>query len=399
MRLLFTTTGHAGHVLPLVPLARACIRAGHEVRVAGARSRGDVVRRSGLPFWPFADPPADEVGAVFAPTVRLPAEEANAVVIGEVFGRLGAGAALPGLEAMIETWRPDAIVRESYEFASVIAAERAGIPHVRVATGLASTEDWLLGYAGATVPIEAIRASPQLSFTPPALDDGAVAHRFRVAGSEPGPNRWGEPLVYVTFGSVAAGLPLFPAVYRAALDALADLPVRVLMTIGEHGDPAELGPLPANAAVEQWVPQADVVPHAAAVVCHGGYGTTIGALTAGVPLVVAPLFADQGRNAARVAAVGAGLALPMAASIEAAGRVGAGRVRVAGAQRALVPGCGAPRRRLRAGAAARGCCAGRARVSCRAAARRVTAAGWGGEGAGRAADFGEASCPGRAGDH
>jgi UDP:flavonoid glycosyltransferase YjiC (YdhE family) len=37
MRLLFTTTGQAGHVLPLVPLARACLRAGHEVRVAGPR--------------------------------------------------------------------------------------------------------------------------------------------------------------------------------------------------------------------------------------------------------------------------------------------------------------------------------------------------------------------------
>ena len=68
MRLLFTTTGHAGHVLPLVPLARACLGAGHEVRVAGPRSRGDVVRRAGLPFWPFADPPADEVG----PSSRRP---------------------------------------------------------------------------------------------------------------------------------------------------------------------------------------------------------------------------------------------------------------------------------------------------------------------------------------
>jgi UDP:flavonoid glycosyltransferase YjiC (YdhE family) len=326
MRLLFTTTGHAGHVLPLVPLARACMRAGHEVRVAGPLSRADVVRRAGLPFWPFADPPADEVWAVFAPTAGMPPEEANAVVIREVFGRLDAGAALPGVEAMIETWRPDAIVRESYEFASVVAAERAGVPHVRVATGLASTEEWLLGHVGSALPIEAIRASPLVSFTPPALDDGAVSHRFRVAGTEPGPNRWGEPLVYVTFGSVAAGLPLFPAVYRAALDELADLPVRVLMTIGSSGDVAELGPLPANVVVEHWVPQAEVVSHAAAVVCHGGYGTTVGALAAGVPLVVAPLFADQGRNAARVAAVGAGLALPMAPSIEAADVSGLGEL-------------------------------------------------------------------------
>jgi UDP:flavonoid glycosyltransferase YjiC (YdhE family) len=322
MRLLLTTTGHAGHVLPLVPLARACLCAGHDVRVAGPRSRGDVVRRAGLPFWPFADPPEEETGRAFAPTAEMAPEAANGVVIGEIFGRLAAGAALPGLREMISTWRPDAVVRESYEFASVIAAEEAGIPHVRVATGLASTEEWLLGYAGA----EAIRASPLLSFTPPAVDDGAVTHRFRVAGSEPGPNRWGEPLVYVTFGSVAAATPLFPGVYRTALEELADLPVRVLMTIGPHGDIAELGPLPANATVERWVPQDEVVAHAVVVVCHGGYGTTVGALAAGVPLVVAPLFADQGRNAARVVEVGAGLALPMAPSIVSADVAGLGEL-------------------------------------------------------------------------
>ena len=178
MRFLFTTTGHAGHVLPLVPLARACLRAGHEVRVAGPRSRGGVVRDAGLPFWPFDDPPEDEVREVFAPTAAMPAEEANAVVIGEVFGRLAAGAALPGVQAMVEAWRPDAIVRESYEFASVRAAERAGVPHVRVATGLASTEEWVLGHV-ADAPVEEIRASPLISFTPPGLDDGPVAHRFR----------------------------------------------------------------------------------------------------------------------------------------------------------------------------------------------------------------------------
>ena len=321
MRLLFASTGHAGHVLPLVPLARACLRAGHEVRVAAPRSRGAVVRDAGLPFWPFADPPEDEVWSVFAPTAGMPPEQANAVVIGEIFGRLAAGAALPGLRAMVETWRPDAIVRESYEFASVLAAEEAGIPHVRVGTGLASTEEWLLGHTSG-LPHEAVRASPLMTFTPPALDDGPASHRFRV--DAPAPSDPGEPLVYVTFGSVTGGTPLFPRLYRAALDALADLPVRVLMTIGEQGELADLGPLPANATVERWVPQTEVLPRAVAVVCHGGYGTTVGAMAAGVPLVVAPLFADQGRNAARVAEVGAGLARPMAASIATADVSGLG---------------------------------------------------------------------------
>jgi UDP:flavonoid glycosyltransferase YjiC (YdhE family) len=52
------------------------------------------------------------------------------------------------------------------------------------------------------------------------------------------------------------------------------------------------------------------MPHAAAMVSHGGSGTTRMALAAGVPAVVVPGFADQPRNAERVAELGAGIALP-----------------------------------------------------------------------------------------
>jgi UDP:flavonoid glycosyltransferase YjiC (YdhE family) len=64
--------------------------------------------------------------------------------------------------------------------------------------------------------------------------------------------------------------------------------------------------VPANVHVEAWIPQAGVLPEAAVVVCHGGSGTTFGALAAGVPLVVVPLFADQPANGRVVAAAGAG---------------------------------------------------------------------------------------------
>ena len=81
------------------------------------------------------------------------------------------------------------------------------------------------------------------------------------------------------------------------------------MTLGTEVDPAALGPVPANVHVERWVPQADVMPVAAAMVGHGGSGSTLMAMAAGLPLAVVPLFADQPDNAARVALLGAGLAL------------------------------------------------------------------------------------------
>lgn len=70
----------------------------------------------------------------------------------------------------------------------------------------------------------------------------------------------------------------------------------------------ELPHVPSNAHVEKYWPQADVMPAAAVVVGHGGFGTTLGALSAGVPQVVLPLFTpDQHLNAQRVAALGVGL--------------------------------------------------------------------------------------------
>ncbi len=163
---------------------------------------------------------------------------------------------------------------------------------------------------------------PEAHFTlmPPVLEHPSAPgpvnlERFRErddSAPAPLPDLWDgatDPLVYVTFGSVAAQRPdIFPALYRSTIDALAPLAVRVLVTIGRERDPEDLGPRPANVHVERWVPQADVMPHAKAMVSHGGSGTLRAGLAAGIPQVVLPLFADQPDNAERVDALGAGIA-------------------------------------------------------------------------------------------
>ena len=98
-----------------------------------------------------------------------------------------------------------------------------------------------------------------------------------------------RPFVYATFGTVADGKNL--TAYRAAIEALGGLGVEALLTTGPHVDPDALGAVPDNLRVESYVPQAEVLGHAAVVLCHGGSGTLLGALAAGQPLVVAPLFA------------------------------------------------------------------------------------------------------------
>jgi len=102
--------------------------------------------------------------------------------------------------------------------------------------------------------------------------------------------------------------------------ALAGVPVRVLLTVGDAGDPEALAPLPANVHVEKWWPQRAAMAHASAMVGHGGMGTTLAGLVAGMPMVVVPLFADQPDNARRVEAIGAGITLP--GGPEAVGRLG-----------------------------------------------------------------------------
>ena len=86
--------------------------------------------------------------------------------------------------------------------------------------------------------------------------------------------------VYVTFGTFFS-TNLEP--FRVVLDALAGEPIDVVATVGEQQDPASLGPIPSNTRVERFIPQAELLPSCAAVVHHGGAGTTFGALSHGLP--------------------------------------------------------------------------------------------------------------------
>jgi UDP:flavonoid glycosyltransferase YjiC (YdhE family) len=343
VRLLFSTTAGAGHFGPLVAVARACEAAGHEIAVAAPQAFHGTVESAGFTHLPFPDVPAEVMREVFDRVALLPRTEANRVVAAEVFARLDAQAALPELIDIVAGWQPDIVVREPYEFASLVAADSAGIRQVHVAIGMnrfgsgfadvvaeplaeLSTLAGLPSDRGATVAV----TSPTFTSVPTVLDapdldfgdlapSGSAAElgpiwRFRWptdGGTGRLPGRWGnpnDPLVYVTYGSVTGGLAHLSDLYAATLRVLAELPVRVLMTTGRGADRSTVEPVPPNAWVEEWWPQAEVMPSAAAMIGHGGFGTTMAALAAGVPQVVVPLFAfDQFVNAEQVAAVRAGV--------------------------------------------------------------------------------------------
>jgi UDP:flavonoid glycosyltransferase YjiC (YdhE family) len=339
MRILLSTRGSAGHVLPLAPFGQAAQRAGHDVLVVAQRQHAVNVDRTGLPFALVDEAPPETWQPLLGSFSRLGIDEANAKVIGEYFARIDTAATLPGVRELVEGWRPDLILRESWEYASALVAELHEIPIVRVGLGLAGMEEESIALATPALDAQRaelglpadpagdrLRETPFFTMVPALLDDAPAASaqvsRFRqddpvldAGSSAPLPDWWPgntDPLVYLSFGSVAgaAHMPYFPALYRMAIDALAPLAVRLLVTIGDGREPAALGELPTNVHVERWIPQDAVLPHAALTVSHGGYGSTLGALAHGVPLVVVPLFSmDQWANAAAVARAGAGIAL------------------------------------------------------------------------------------------
>ncbi|MGZ4591945.1 MAG: glycosyltransferase [Actinomycetes bacterium] len=344
MRVLFTSTAGLGHLHPLLPLMRAARAAGDDVRVAIPAGGVTAVARLGFPALPTAEPDPAETAAFWA---RLP-EDAEAHVIGRFFGRLLVRAALPDTCETVERWRPDLVVSECAEFAGQIAAERHAVPHVTVGIGdmqlfgstaglLISEIDGLrqeVGLAAAGV-LPWCQGTRFVTAVPPVLwsslgsaPPGAVVYRHEdpegfVPRPVPAPRAGRRRRVYATLGSVAGHLDRALGVYPAVLAGLARCAADVLFTVGDL-DRSLLGPVPPNVHVESYVPQR-VAMACDAVVTHAGSGTTVAALSRGLPIVAVPIFADQPHNAARVAALGAGLVV---APSEAAGALPAAVSRV-----------------------------------------------------------------------
>jgi MGT family glycosyltransferase len=147
-----------------------------------------------------------------------------------------------------------------------------------------------------------------------------------------------KPLVLVSF-STAPEQGSVPKVQNA-IDALARLDVRGVVTVGDSLDPGLLKPAD-NVVVFATADHDQLMDLASLVVTHGGHGTMMRALTRGVPLVVIPGFApDQPVNAAAVEAWGAGRALP--------GDAGAEMIREAVEEVLATPSFGSTARKLSA---------------------------------------------------
>ncbi|HUR14251.1 MAG TPA: glycosyltransferase [Mycobacteriales bacterium] len=321
MRVLLASTSGNGHFRPLLPFARALTRAGHEIACAAPVEATSMVEREGMQHLPFDGVPGDHPDrlAVLQSMPTLPPHEARVLFCSTVFGRLNTSFALPGARAAVEAFGPDLVLHESAELSVRIAAEAAGVPQVAVsptltnpvfvtsaASGIAELRAGL-GLAPDASGAQMLGA-PTVSAFPASFDHPEAVehdvHRFRDPALQLVEAR--GDLVYVTLGSEAHSFPFFREVLREAVAGalVAGLPV-VVSTGADVGDDVLAG-LEGDVRVEPWVDQSQVLAQSRVVVCHGGSGSTLGALAVGVPLVIVPLFADQPDNADRVTATGTG---------------------------------------------------------------------------------------------
>ena len=352
-RYLVYTPLAPGHVFPLVPGLLALLDRGHQVEVVTAPGLVPVLTAAGI-----AATSADE---------RLVKLKADAVARGEkdsIQAQLRRG----GLERddltrHIERVAPHALLVDINTYGAQVAAEASGLPWARTLPSLLpfpgrGIPPYGPGLRPRRGPLGAVRDAglwrvvkrafdkvilPDLnrlraeSGLPPhrsAIDQLLSADRLivltdepleyprtdapatvRFVGSEPwdppsGRLEWldepGDPWVLVTCSTDFLDDQSLAA---TAVDALRDLPVRVLVTLADAYDAASL-PAAPNVRVERFVPHAQVLPQAAAVVSPSGMGIVGKAHAAGVPVVAVPFERDQHEVARRVSEAGLGVVLP-----------------------------------------------------------------------------------------
>jgi hypothetical protein len=331
---LVASVPQAGHVYPLLPLARVFAERGDEVLVGSAAGGTEPAAAAGLSVAEVG-PDLPEWWRRLAERVPgrpgdgLPADRIVRYFIPRLFAEVGASAMVADLLRLATDWRPDLLVFESYAFAAPLVARLLGIRYAQHTLGLAPDRLSLELAADALSPLwrsyglsvpelAGLYGDLTLNICPPALEPapgpaGATILPLRPAALDraagdalPGyvPGLADRPIVYGTLGTFA-NRDL--GVFRAIMDGLAGEPVNAVLTVGRNNDPAALRPVPPNVRVERYVPQSLLLPYCHAVINHAGSGTMLGGFGHGLPQLLVPQGADNFINAER--AVGAGAAL------------------------------------------------------------------------------------------
>jgi MGT family glycosyltransferase len=370
-QILMTTWHGGGTTPPLMSVARALVGRGHEVCVLADIVLRESVEATGAEHRPWTRAPQRTRIDRTEDHIRDWEPDDPMQEFARMRDRIAAGPAAEyaaDVRAEIDRRRPDVLLTESFLLGSLVAADAAGVPSVVLTPTInvvpaEGVPPFGPGFMPATNEQErqrdravaaqmtaawdealpAMNRARQEQGLPPlthVLEQSMTASRVLVMTSEAfdfkgprppsvryvGPRLddldWAkpwtghdgpEPLVLV---SMSSEFQDHVDVLQNAIDGLGALRVKGLVTTGRGVSPDELSGHP-NVEIVDSAPHRAVLPRAAAVVTHGGHGTVLKALAAGVPVVALPLGRDQHDIAARLVHSGAGLRLPAEASPEA----------------------------------------------------------------------------------
>ena len=341
LRILLGAFGDPGHAFPMIALGRALADRGHEVTLQTWTRWKEHVLAEQLGF-----APAPEY-QVF-PTGPEPLDFYEAIVHATL-----------DTVPLVRQLKPDVVVADILTLAPALAAELEGvacatlIPHVhphgephfpvyslgaRMPRTRLGRGFWRVAQAPVARGLQQGRADlnrtrARLGLAPHTHVHGGISRQLALVATFPqleyprawangahvvGPLMWEppardveppagqEPLVLV---APSTAQDPKQRLLRAALRGLADFPVRVLATWNRRLPPRGL-PVPDNARVVDWVSYSRTMPQCELVICHGGHGTLVRALSSGCAVVAAPAAGDMSENAARVAWAGAGVRVP-----------------------------------------------------------------------------------------
>jgi UDP:flavonoid glycosyltransferase YjiC (YdhE family) len=129
----------------------------------------------------------------------------------------------------------------------------------------------------------------------------------RAAAEFPWDRLTGEPIIYVSMGTVQNG---FEHVFRTVAEACAGLGCQLVLSIGSNLTVESVGPLAGNCIAVAYAPQVELLRRATVCITHAGLNTALESLAAGVPMVAIPVTNDQPGVAARIVYTGTGTVVP-----------------------------------------------------------------------------------------
>lgn len=318
-----------GHYTPMVALAMALQRDGHEVSFATAMPLDQTIRRDGFKVETvgLSVDQINEVRAsdpVYGKLVVSP-QHVRMAAFSRSFAAFEVPPRVQGLRRVIQRWHPHVMVHEMSEFAAPLAAALEDLPRVNhsfgplvpvevmAAAGRAAAEHW---EANGLLALDrgGMYEGLYLDIAPPSLQSNHIASIpvVQPMRAVPLPPRAVEqaawlsqlgkrPVVTVTFGTVynhQANL------FRAVIEGLSDIDADVVIATGRSEEARTLGALPANMQMHEWVPWTTLLERSSVVVSHGGASSTLGPLSFGLPLVLIPTGADHFTNADAASAAG-----------------------------------------------------------------------------------------------